>query len=58
MVARCKHAYDAWNRMVAVYADDDGEEGDLIQTCRYDGLTRRIQKIVEGSPDGLEGREA
>jgi len=44
--------------MVAVYADDDGEEGDLIQTCRYDGLTRRIQKIVEGSPDGLEGREA
>jgi len=44
--------YDAWNRMTAVYADDgNGDPGDLIITCRYDGLTRRIQKIVEGSPD-------
>ena len=45
----CK--WDAWNRLVAVYADDDGEPGDLVATYRYDGLNRRIQKVVEGSPD-------
>jgi RHS repeat-associated protein len=43
--------YDAWNRMVAVYADNNGSPGNLIITARYDGLTRRIQKIVAGSPD-------
>jgi len=44
--------YDAWNRMTAVYADDgNGEPGAVIAEYRYDGLTRRIQKIVEGSPD-------
>jgi RHS repeat-associated protein len=40
--------------MVAVYADDDqnpGEPGDLVSTTRYDGLNRRIQKVVEGDPD-------
>jgi len=44
--------YDAWNRLVAVYADDgDGEfepvgpEGDtLIATYEFDGAKRRIEK--------------
>ena len=43
--------YDAWNRMVEVRNDSGGDPGSLIITCRYDGLTRRIQKIVAGSPD-------
>jgi len=43
--------YDAWNRMVEVRNDSGGSPGTLIITCRYDGLTRRIQKIVAGSPD-------
>jgi len=34
--------------MVAVYADDNNEPGDLISTTRYDGLNHRIRKIVEG----------
>jgi RHS repeat-associated protein len=44
--------YDAWNRMVEVRADDgNGQPGAIIQTNRYDGLARRIHKIVAGSPD-------
>ena len=43
--------YDAWNRLVEVYADNGGQPGALIQTCRYDGFGRRIRKTVEGSPD-------
>ena len=51
---RQHYKWDAWNRMVAVYADDDqnpGNPGDLVATHRYDGLNRRIQKTVEGDPD-------
>ena len=48
---RQHYKWDAWNRMVAVYADDEGEAGDLIATYRYDGLNHRIQKTVEGTPD-------
>jgi len=43
--------YDAWNRMVEVRADNNGQPGDLIITARYDGLTRRIQKVVAGETD-------
>jgi hypothetical protein len=44
--------YDAWNRLAAVYADDGtaaGEKDDddtLIAEYRYDGLNRRIAKIM------------
>lgn len=37
---------DAWNRLVAVYADDQGEPGDLIAEYEYDGANRRIEKVV------------
>ncbi|HUT91467.1 MAG TPA: RHS repeat-associated core domain-containing protein [Thermoguttaceae bacterium] len=50
--ARQHYKWDAWNRMIAVYADDDqnpGEPGDLVATYRYDGSNRRIQKTVEGA---------
>jgi len=39
--------YDAWNRMVQARNSDGG----VIATYRYDGLTRRIRKIVAGSPE-------
>ena len=38
--------YDAWNHLVAVYADDDGEPGDLIAEYQYDSQNRRVAKIV------------
>ena len=41
--------YDAWNRLVEVRADDSGSPGALVATCRYDGLGRRIRKIVEST---------
>ena len=40
-----KCVYDAWNRMVQAKNAD----GSIIATYRYDGLTRRIRKIVAGS---------
>jgi len=52
--ARIHMTYDAWNRLVAVRADDaqnPGQPGDLVATCRYDARGRRIQKIVAGNPD-------
>ncbi len=54
------YIWDAWNRLVAVWLDDGdgtkeitGETPDdtLVATYRYDGLGRRIQKVVEGDPD-------
>jgi len=48
---RQHYVWDAWNRLVAVYADDGGSPGDLIVTYAYDGLHRRIRKVVEGDPD-------
>jgi YD repeat-containing protein len=48
--------YDAWNRLVKVYDDQDGDgvldvPGDaLIATYGYDGLHRRVRKVVKGSP--------
>jgi RHS repeat-associated protein len=52
------YVWDAWNRLVEVWEDTNGD-GDKdaqgtdtqVLTCRYDGLGRRIQKIVEGTPD-------
>ncbi|MBM4018397.1 MAG: hypothetical protein FJ288_08755 [Planctomycetes bacterium] len=43
--------YDAWNRQAAAYRDADGDgakgAGDpLVQETRYDGLNRRIAKLV------------
>jgi len=46
---RQHYVWDAWNRMVAVYADDDqnpGNPGDLIEEYRYDALNRRIAKVL------------
>ena len=46
---RVHYAYDAWNRLVGVYADDPenpGERGDLIAAYSYDGLNRRIDKTL------------
>ena len=44
--ARVHYAYDAWNRLVAVNADDSGDPGDLIAEYEYDGANRRIEKSV------------
>lgn len=46
------YAYDAWNRLVKVYADDTGEPGDLIATYEYDGAKRRIEKVVTAAGGG------
>jgi hypothetical protein len=49
------YVYDAWNRLSAVYEDDgDGlyepGAGDaLTVTYKYDGLNRRIMKILPGA---------
>ena len=52
------YVYDAWNRLVEVWEDKDGDgtlddepDDTHVLTCRYDGLGRRIQKVVEGDPD-------
>jgi hypothetical protein len=36
--------YDAWNHLVAVRADDEGESGDLILSYSDDALARRITR--------------
>ena len=60
---RFVYAYDAWNRQVAVYTGfrrtgDDGtggvslgtlQQGAVVSTSRYDGLSRRIEKAVTNS---------
>jgi RHS repeat-associated protein len=41
--------YDAWNHLVGVYADDPlnpGQAGDLIASYGFDGVNRRIEKVV------------
>jgi len=50
---RGHYVYDAWNRLVAVKADDSGDPGDTIVEYRYDGTNRRIERLadfVSGSP--------
>jgi len=46
--------YDAWNRMVAVYADNNGQPGTTIAEYRYDGRNRRIAKMVRKVVSGNE----
>ena len=43
---RLHFVYDAWNRLAAVKADDDGEPGATIATYAYDGMGRRVSKTV------------
>jgi len=46
---RLHYEYDAWHRLVAVYADDSqnpGEPGALIAAYEYDATNRRIEKTV------------
>jgi YD repeat-containing protein len=43
--------FDAWNHLVGVYADDPlnpGQPGDLIASYEFDGVNRRIEKVVAG----------
>ena len=40
------YVYDAWNRQVGVYADEDGELGALIAEYKYDGANRRVSKTL------------
>lgn len=37
--------------MVAIYTDDDGSPDALVVTYRYDGLNRRIRKLLGTDPD-------
>ena len=50
---RLHYRYEAWNRLVAVYADDSqnpGQPGDLIARYAYDGTNRRVSKtLADGS---------
>ena len=39
-------SYDAWNRLVKVQDDDSGDPGATRAEYRYDGLHRRIARIV------------
>ena len=48
---RVHYVYDAWNRLVAVKADDSGNPGNTIATYKYDALKRRIEKVVTGGAD-------
>jgi hypothetical protein len=49
--------YDAWNRLVAVYEDDGdglyepGTGDTLVAQYKYDGMNRRIEKVVAGASD-------
>jgi hypothetical protein len=50
---RLHFTYDAWNRLTTVYADDgyDGQ-GDLLAYYVYDGLNRRVEKVVTAAGGG------
>ena len=43
--------YDAWNRLIDVRNDDEGDPGTIIVTYRYDAAGRRIRKLLGGDPD-------
>ncbi len=40
------YKYDAWNRLTAVYEDDQGEAGDPIAAYSYDGRNHRVTKTL------------
>jgi len=47
------YKYDAWNRLTKIYRDADTDDtiddpGELVVTYSYDGLNRRIRKVVAG----------
>jgi len=44
-----KYTYDAWNRLVKVTAKQDTDI--TLQTAKYDGLGRRLEKVVTNSGD-------
>jgi len=44
--------YDAWNRLVEVRSSEDADV--VFQTASFDGLGRRIKKVVTNSGD-LDG---
>ena len=43
---RLHFVYDAWNHLVAVKADNNGQPGSTIATYAYDGIGRRVSKTV------------
>ena len=43
---RLHFVYDAWNRLVAVKADNNGQPGSTVATYAYDGIGRRVSKTV------------
>ena len=47
---RLHFVFDAWNRLVEVRADDDGDPGDIVATYRYDATGRRIRKLLGTNP--------
>ncbi len=40
------YRYDAWNRLVEAWTDDNGDPDDLIARYTYDGRGYRIAKAV------------
>ena len=49
------YVYDAWNRLTKVYQDDNEDDeiddpDELVVTYSYDGLNRRIRKVL-GDPE-------
>jgi RHS repeat-associated protein len=55
--ARVHDVYDAWNHLVSVYQDDGdgvfepGTDDAAVASYQYDGLNRRIEKVVTGTSD-------
>jgi RHS repeat-associated protein len=47
---RLHFVFDAWNRLVEVKADDDGDPGAIIATYRHDATGRRIRKLLGANP--------
>ncbi len=55
VTARVHYRFDAWNRLIAVYADDSqnpGQPGDLVAQYEYDGTNRRVEKQVTQAGGG------
>lgn len=49
---RVHYVYDAWNRLVAVKADDSGNPGDTLAEYEYDGTNRRVEKETSQADGG------
>jgi RHS repeat-associated protein len=48
---RLHFTYDAWNRLVVVKNDSGGSPGTTAATYSYDGMNRRIKKVVGANTD-------